>query len=284
MPLVHPLLAGRSSLPAAALTDDPDLLDAASLATLVADLAGDDRWRAVVQHRQDRRWYTRLLLSGSVEVWLIGWSPGQHTGVHHHGGALGALAVAEGTVTEVVHDATWRPHRTRHHQAGVVVNFGAEHVHQVLNLGVTAATTIHAYSPPERPMGYAPGPESGSRIDRVLAEARAKLHRLEPSDAATAVAEGALLVDIRPAAQRASEGEVPGALVIERNVLEWRFDPTSEARLDTAVDDNVHVVVLCSEGYTSSLAAASLQDLGLRRATDVVGGFQAWARAGLPIT
>ena len=120
-------------------------------------------------------------------------------------------------------------------------------------------------------------------IDDVLAEARAGLDRLAPREAAAAFEAGALLVDIRPHAQRVAEGEVPGALVIERNVLEWRLDPASSARLLFASYD-LHVVVLCSEGYTSSLAAASLQDLGVRRATDVVGGFQAWRAAGLPTT
>jgi rhodanese-related sulfurtransferase len=90
-----------------------------------------------------------------------------------------------------------------------------------------------------------------------------------------------VLVDIRPAAQRASEGTVPGALVVERNVLEWRFDPRSDACLPIA-DYDLHVIVLCSEGYTSSLAAASLRDLGVHRAGDVIGGFQAWKAAGLP--
>ena len=93
-----------------------------------------------------------------------------------------------------------------------------------------------------------------------------------------------MLVDIRPAAQRAREGEVPGALVVERNVLEWRFDPASDARLPVATDYDVDVIVLCSEGYTSSLAADALRSLGLHRATDVIGGFSAWAAAGLPTT
>ena len=95
--------------------------------------------------------------------------------------------------------------------------------------------------------------------------------------------DGALLVDIRPQAQRAAEGEVPGALIIERNVLEWRLDPASDARLPEAGSYDLRVIVMCSAGYTSSLAAASLQDLGLSAATDLVGGFQAWARAGLPV-
>jgi len=91
-----------------------------------------------------------------------------------------------------------------------------------------------------------------------------------------------VLVDIRPAAQRAAEGEIPGALIVERNVLEWRFDPASAARLPQAGYD-LHVVVFCSEGYTSSLAAAALQDLGVRRATDLEGGFAAWQAVGLPV-
>ena len=119
-------------------------------------------------------------------------------------------------------------------------------------------------------------------IADVLAAARARLTRLEPADAAAAVREGARLVDIRPGWQRLAEGTVPGAVVIERNHLEWRLDPASDARVDEAVDHDVAWVVLCSEGYTSSLAAAALQDLGIHRATDVVGGYRAWADAGLP--
>ena len=96
-----------------------------------------------------------------------------------------------------------------------------------------------------------------------------------------ALARGAVLVDIRPAAQRAAEGELPGSIVVERNVLEWRCDPTSEARLPQARDDDVEWVVVCSRGYTSSLAAAALLDLGLHRATDVDGGYAALVAAGV---
>jgi rhodanese-related sulfurtransferase len=120
-------------------------------------------------------------------------------------------------------------------------------------------------------------------IDDLLAEARARLRRVGPEEAAEAVdARGALLVDTRPAWQRREEGEIPGALLIERNHLEWRLDPRSGAHIPEAVDHDVEVIVVCSEGYASSLAAASLQDLGLHRATDLVGGFQAWRAAGLP--
>ncbi len=120
-----------------------------------------------------------------------------------------------------------------------------------------------------------------SRIDDILAAARSRLRRLEAHEVPAALERGALLVDIRPAAQRAAEGEVPGALLIERNVLEWRADPTSAARLPQATGDDVEWVILCSEGYTSSLAAAALQDLGLYRATDVIGGYHALAAASL---
>ena len=121
-------------------------------------------------------------------------------------------------------------------------------------------------------------------IDDLLSEARSRLERVTPREAAARIAAGAHLVDIRPAAQRAREGEVPGSLIVERNVLEWRFDPASDARLPEATGYDVDVIVLCSEGYTSSLAADALRSLGLHRATDVVGGFLAWAAAGLPTT
>ena len=112
-------------------------------------------------------------------------------------------------------------------------------------------------------------------IQEVLESARGRLARLTPAQARTLWGAGAVVVDIRPAAQRAAEGELPGALVVERNVLEWRFDPMSDAALPIASYD-LQVVVLCQEGYTSSLAAAALQDLGMHRATDVIGGYAAW--------
>ncbi|MGO8770295.1 rhodanese-like domain-containing protein [Mycobacterium sp.] len=120
-----------------------------------------------------------------------------------------------------------------------------------------------------------------SRIDLVLRSARRRYRRLPAAEVPDALRRGAVLVDIRPQAQRLREGEVPGALAIERNVLEWRCDPTSEARLPEAAGDDVEWVILCSEGYTSSLAAAALLDIGLHRATDVVGGFRALAASGV---
>ncbi len=118
-------------------------------------------------------------------------------------------------------------------------------------------------------------------IDGMLSAARARLARVYAFQVPAALARGAILVDIRPQAQRVREGALPGALAIERNVLEWRCDPSSSARIASAIDHDVEWIVVCSEGYTSSLAAAALQDLGLHRATDLVGGFQALRAAGL---
>lgn len=122
-----------------------------------------------------------------------------------------------------------------------------------------------------------------SRVDSMVARARRNLRRVTPIEAAAIVDAGGLLVDIRPHGQRRRFGEIPGALVIERNVLEWRLDPTSPHRHPRATDPRRRIVVFCQEGYASSLAAASLQEVGLARATDLIGGFEAWAVEGLPI-
>jgi rhodanese-related sulfurtransferase len=117
-------------------------------------------------------------------------------------------------------------------------------------------------------------------VDELLADARSRLDRLTPREAAAAVEDGALLVDIRPQWQRARDGEIPGALVVERNHLEWRLHPRSGSRVPEALPGQRWIVV-CEEGYTSSLAADSLNSLGVP-ATDVDGGFRAWAATGLP--
>ncbi|AUG80815.1 sulfurtransferase [Kitasatospora sp. MMS16-BH015] len=119
-------------------------------------------------------------------------------------------------------------------------------------------------------------------VEQLVERSRAGVHRPEPREAHEAAGRGALLVDIRPEAQRAREGSIPGALVIERNVLEWRLDPVGSHRIPEATGYELEVIVVCSEGYASSLAAASLRELGLTRATDLAGGFVAWAAAGLP--
>ncbi|HEU4349512.1 MAG TPA: rhodanese-like domain-containing protein [Actinoplanes sp.] len=137
-------------------------------------------------------------------------------------------------------------------------------------------------SDPRTATAIAVPPPGSTGIEDLLATARARLRRLSPRETFVAVERGAVLVDIRPAAQRAEHGEIPGAIVIERNVLEWRLDPRSDARLGFADRYDLQVIITCQEGYTSSLAAASLQDLGLSRATDLAGGFAAWRAAGLP--
>jgi rhodanese-related sulfurtransferase len=121
-------------------------------------------------------------------------------------------------------------------------------------------------------------------LDALLARARAGLTRLDPRAAAAASQDGAVLIDVRAESQIARDGTIPGALVISRNVLEWRLAPDSDHRHPQAPGVDQHVIVLCNEGYASSLAAAGLQELGFARATDLEGGFQAWREAGLPVT
>jgi rhodanese-related sulfurtransferase len=122
-----------------------------------------------------------------------------------------------------------------------------------------------------------------SAIDKALAAARSTLDRAEPAAARRLQAEGALIVDIRPHANRLEEGEIPGSVPVERIHLEWRLDPSSEWKLP-GVRPETAVVIVCNEGYSSSLAAADLQRLGLSRATDLVGGFRAWRAAGFPVS
>ncbi|WP_457947496.1 rhodanese-like domain-containing protein [Pseudarthrobacter sp. alpha12b] len=128
------------------------------------------------------------------------------------------------------------------------------------------------------PSSLDPGIDPGiPAIDQLLLESRSGLDRVHASDLETEMAAGALVVDTRPADQRDRDGDLPGAVVIDRNVLEWRLDPSSPHRLPIADDHARRIVVVCNEGYSSSLAAHTLQRLGLTRATDLVGGFQAWA-------
>lgn len=133
----------------------------------------------------------------------------------------------------------------------------------------------HGLSRPQPPLG----------IDELLKQVRADLDRVEPRRAhEEAQSAGTLLVDIRYAALRDRDGLVPGAVIVERNELEWRLDPTGSHRIPEATGHDLRVIVFCNEGYASSLAAASLRRLGLHRATDLTGGFQAWRAEGLPVT
>jgi rhodanese-related sulfurtransferase len=279
------------------------------LASIVSQFASSEGWLDRVRLRADDRWYERLYHGPDHDIWVISWMPGQSTGFHDHGESAGAFVVATGILEE------HRPgEQTRVIPPGQPRAFGSEYAHDVRNASLAPAISIHAYSPPLTDMNeyelegnhLVPRESASERaetlnqerhvqkpnptkpagalsIEQLLAAARARLQRLSPEKAREAVDKtGAILVDIRPEGQRAIEGSIPGALIVERNVLEWRFDPASSARLPVATDHDLQVIVFCSEGYTSSLAAASLQDLGLWRATDMVGGFHAWHAAGLP--
>jgi rhodanese-related sulfurtransferase len=120
-------------------------------------------------------------------------------------------------------------------------------------------------------------------IDEVLAAARARLHRLSPAEAAAAMREGATLVDTRDGDLRSRDGRIPGSVHIPLSVLEWRVDPTSGHQSPALAGREDRLILICHEGYSSSLAAVRLHDLGLGNTTDVVGGFVAWASAGLPV-
>jgi rhodanese-related sulfurtransferase len=127
------------------------------------------------------------------------------------------------------------------------------------------------------------GERRAQSVEELLDTSRSTLRRVTPTEAQHLSRSGALMVDIRPSEQRSLDGTIPGALVIDRNVLEWRLDPASANRIPDVTSYEQGVIVVCNEGYASSLAAASLQALGLRNATDLIGGIQAWKAAGLPI-
>jgi len=281
------------------------------LADIVTQFAATDGWLDKVRLNAKRRWYERLYCGPDYDIWVISWLPGQSTGFHDHGESAGAFVVTTGTLEE--HRPGQKPHLI---YPGKPCAFGREYAHDVRNVSLAPAISIHAYSPPLDEMneyeldggqlilrdpnsevGKTPNQECSLErpalsnntavlsIDETLAAARARLRRLSPDEVYEATSKSeAVLVDIRPEGQRAVEGNIPGALIVERNVLEWRFDPASAARLPVATDHDLQVILFCSEGYTSSLAAAALQDLGLWQATDMIGGFQAWRAAGLPAT
>ena len=279
------------------------------LAEIVSQFASSVGWLNRVRLRTEHRWYERLYHGPDYDIWAISWMPGQSTGYHDHGKSAGAFVVATGILEE---------HRPGEPifaiEPGQPRAFGSDYAHDVRNASIAPAITIHAYSPPLSEMNEydldgdrlvpreraselvdtrdqeshvqrrKPSSRTGAlSIEQMLSAARARLRRLSPDKAHEAAKTEALLVDIRPEGQRAIEGRIPDALIVEPNVLEWRFDPASDSRLPIVKDHDLQVIVFCSEGYTSSLAAAALQDIGLARATDMVGGFHAWRAAGLPI-
>ena len=117
-------------------------------------------------------------------------------------------------------------------------------------------------------------------IDDLVAQCRARLERVAPTDVSAEQRAGALVIDVRPADQRERDGLLPDAIIVDRNVLEWRLDPDSPHRIEQVTGYDQRIILVCNEGYSSSLAAATLHDLGLHRATDLVGGYQAWLAEG----
>lgn len=296
MSLTHPTLT--------AVADERVQLPPSALVAIADDLVDHaEDWSARVRHDPRRRYYERLVAADTYDAWVVGWAPGQGVAMHEHGGSSGVVAVTEGRLLETRLDADASP-TSSFVAAPDVVTLGSDVVHALTNVDDGPATSVHVYSPPLRSMGFigstglsarATGPtrvepvgvwsESSHppTVDSMLSEARRQLDRLEPEEALAAFRDGALLVDTRPASFRRAEGAIPGALVVERNVLEWRLDPASPYRLADVHSHDQRIVLFCNEGYASSLAAVSLQQLGLGEATDMVGGFRAWRLAGLPV-
>jgi rhodanese-related sulfurtransferase len=298
--LVHEVkdTSGDPKGQSAAVTKTPE-----DLANIVSQFLSSDGWIDRVRLRREHRWYERLYQGPDHDIRVISWMSGQSTGFHDHGDSAGAFVLATGVLEE---------HRPGKEPLviypGQPRSFDSDYAHDVRNVSLAPAVSIHAYSPPltdmneyefdgdqliarktvserahtldvERDVHRQKLEKRGGAmtIEQMLSSARSRLRRPSPDEASGAVAnKGAVLVDIRPESQRLIERSIPGALIVERNVLEWRFDPASSARLPIATHHDLRVIVFCSEGYTSSLAAAALQDLGLWRATDIAGGFQAW--------
>ena len=274
------------------------------LGDIVAGLAAaPDLWRPHAHHDSEQRRPVRLLASGAWETWVIGWTAGQHVELHDHGDSVGALVVLEGELIELTRRRSGALVR-RELRPGPAHALPAGLVHDVVAPGPRPATSLHVYSPPLRSMRFYDGrgvvtrtvevleeaPVAGaggaralgfdpavvteaSGIDRLLARTRAGLDRVDPADLGAEVEGGALVVDIRPEADRRTDGELAGALVVERIHLEWRLDPSSAHRVPEATPGR-RMIVVCNEGYASSLAADTLRQLGVPLA--LAGGYRAW--------
>ena len=270
-----------------------------------------DTWSARVRHDPQRRSFERVAATAAYDAWVVGWAPGQGVAAHEHGGSVGVVRVAEGRLLETRFDSRGQP-LSKLVAEGDVTAIGSEVVHALGNIDDAPATSVHVYSPPLRSMGFVQGGfvqggfvqgaevavddapvrvepvgvwrESShpANVDVLLREARRQLARVDPHEALAALHEGALLVDTRPSSFRRAEGVIPGAVVVERNVLEWRLDPASPYRIPEVTGHDQRIILFCNEGFASSLAAVSLHSLGLGEATDLIGGYRAWRLAGLP--
>jgi len=284
------------------VTDDPTrtvapmtpetLLDMASGLALVADA-----WTPSLERHPAARTGLRILATESYDVWLLRWPAGTAVSPHHHGDSDAAFVVSSGALTETRWLDGRREERQLTRGKGATVERGVVH-----DVGAQAeAVSVHVYSPPLARMAFFDDQAEkvlleepvdphhdavivgGSSImhsgglERILDRARARISpRVEPRDLAAAADLGALVVDTRPADLRLRDGELEGATVIDRNVLEWRLDPYGSHRIPEASDADRPVILVCDEGYASSLAAVSLLDLGRRNVTDLRGGYQAW--------
>jgi rhodanese-related sulfurtransferase/quercetin dioxygenase-like cupin family protein len=285
------------------VTDDPTqpvapmtpetLLDMASGLALVAEA-----WTHSLERYPDARTGLRILATESYDVWLLRWPAGTAVSPHHHGDSDAAFVVSSGALKETRWLEGRREERQLTRGKGATVERGIVH-----DVGAQVeALSVHVYSPPLVRMAFFDDQAekvlleepveashdavvvSGSSIidhsgglETILEKARQRISpRIEPRDLAAAVDLGALVVDTRPADLRQREGELEGAVVIDRNVLEWRLDPYGSHRIQEASDADRPVILVCDEGYASSLAAVSLLDLGRRNVTDLKGGYQAW--------
>lgn len=299
----------------------PDLgdrvLTAQELVSVAAAVvARPDLWDGLVPAERHSRWHALLHRSANYDVWLLAWDPGHQTDWHDHGGSSGCFSVVRGRLSEQYRRPRSGLVGARTVRAGAAVSFGSAHVHNVSHGGGLPALSVHVYSPAltsmtyyrptaygfsafetvgvDSPHGVRSGPPAGREsltdsvrlaIDDLLASARRDLRsRPLPREALEAVGAGGILVDLRPSEERAAEGEIPGAVAIGRNVLEWRLDPQSEHRIPELASYDAEIILFCSDGYASSLAAATLRRMGLSRVTDLDGGYRAWRAAGLPTT
>lgn len=288
-----------------------DLDSLLEMATGLARTA--EAWICRLESHPTARTGLRILATQSYDAWLLRWPPGVAVSPHDHGDSNAAFTVAAGALREVRWSDGHRSERRLEAGEGTVVPQGV--VHDVVAAGAEALS-IHVYSPPLSRMAFfddraafvvfeeqvdgasdlfappAGGPASGedpsvSGVEGLLAQARRRIQpRATPAGLVRALSEGALVVDTRPAALRQRDGEIQGALIVERNVLEWRLDPGGPHRLVEATDPDHPVIVVCDEGYASSLAAAALLDIGRTNVTDLDGGFQALKRftgGGAPV-
>jgi rhodanese-related sulfurtransferase/mannose-6-phosphate isomerase-like protein (cupin superfamily) len=274
-------------------------LDLETLNAMASGLAlAADAWAPGLERRASARTGLRILATEAYDVWLLRWPAGSEVSPHDHGDSDGAFAVACGALQETRWPGGGREDRLVQRGQSVTVERGV--VHDVRATGVEALS-VHVYSPPlarmaffddraekvvlEEPVDPALDavvvndliPSASGSLDATLQRARRRISpRIEPENLATAIARGALVVDTRPAHLRVRDGTLEGSIVVDRNVLEWRLDPHGAHRIDEASDPDRLVVVVCDEGYASSLAALSLLELGRRNVTDLAGGYQAW--------